>query len=73
MQLFLVSSNKLSVHYLPSPKQQKDKVSKFLLNIARHLAAQEPNISLPEIVGDQSRVKESEYYLITGGNCLLTL
>ena len=69
MQLFSVSSNKLSIRYLPSTKQQKVKVRKFLLNIAGHLAAKEPNISLPVIVGDQSGAKQSEYYLIPGGNC----
>ncbi len=53
------SSDKPTVHYLPSTKQQADTVTNQLVNIVEHLAAKEPHISLwdwwrpkPELKGE---------------------
>ncbi len=42
--MFRKSSDKSTVRYLPSTKQQTDKVSSWLVNIVDHLAAKEPDI-----------------------------
>ena len=53
-----MKNDKPTVHYLPSTKQQTDKVLNQLLNIVEHLTAKEPDISPPGAGGNQNRAKK---------------
>lgn len=54
----------MDVHYLPSAKEQMDKVSNFLVNIVEHLAAEKPDISFRSCWGAKNKYWSQQLYCI---------